>query len=326
MTTTTPDQVVMTYLDHLGSQGRSRSCGEVAMLLSQYVAFLARTGQQPATASTADAEAFQAFLATPAAAVAGRPLAVTTQATRLGVVRAFHRWLKRRGLAIANPTRDLHLPRIDSRRVRKDFLTLQEAQAYLATASADVEAADPGSKAWASAMRYLAMVALSLATARRRSGLCDLLLGDLNVERKGLRVEREKGFAGRVLPVVGWAVDAVVAYRDQARPIILGTRTSPWLFVGQRGEHIGKRTWDGVVHRIHQETITACPDLTDLPGKNISTHCLRVTTARLLFLGGCPIRIINELMLHRRLSTTAAYTPLDLDDLRRAVLAAHPRA
>jgi site-specific recombinase XerD len=322
----TPDPAVAIYLDYLRARGRARSCGDVALVLNQYVGFLARRSRTPATATTEDAEAYRALLTTPAATIAGTILAVTTQATRLGIVRSFHRFLKRRGLAMANPAAALQLPRLDQRRVRKDFLTLQEAQAMLTTAAADIDALPHGSKTWATAMRDLAMLALAIATARRSAGLCHLLVSDLHVEQQGLRVSREKGFAGRVLPVVPWAVAVVQAYRDTARPVLLGSRTSPWLFVGQRAERIGQRTWDAIVRRVHHDTVAACPDLTDLPGKIVSTHSLRVTTARLLFLGGCPIRVINELLLHRRLSTTAAYTPLNLDELRRAMVAAHPRA
>lgn len=322
----THDPIITTYLDHLRSRGRVRSCGDVGLVLTQYVGLLARQGQTPITARAEDTDRYRVFLTTPAASTTNRLLAVTTQTTRLGIVRAFHRFLVRRGLAMANPAAALELPRIASHQVRKDFLTLQEAQALLSTAAAAVDAARQGSSTWAAALRDLAMLALAIATARRSAGLCHLRVEHLNVERQGLRVEREKGFAGRVLPVVPWAVAIVRAYRDTARPVLLGARTSPWLFVGRRAECIGQRTWDAIVRRVHRDTVAACPDLTDLPGKIVSTHSLRVTTARLLFLGGCPIRVINELMLHRRLSTTAAYTPLDLDALRRAIVAAHPRA
>ena len=56
-----------------------------------------------------DVEAFRVHLASPAASLGRRPLAITTQATRLGIIRGFHHWLRRRGLAIANPAK-VHLP------------------------------------------------------------------------------------------------------------------------------------------------------------------------------------------------------------------------
>lgn len=314
------------YLAHARSQGRTTVLGDLGLALDQYVAYLAGLGRQPATATAADVEAYRAVLGTPAASLDGRILAETTQGTRLGTVRAFHRFLVRRGLAFADPTVDISLPRIPTGQVRKDFLTLQEAEAFLATAAAAVEAAQPGSATRARAMRDLAMLAVALATGRRRSGLLNLHVEHLDVERQALRVEREKGSIGRVLPVAPWAVAVVRAYRDEARGILLRDRASPWLFVGLRGERVGGRTYDELVRRTHRATCTACPDLADLPTKAISTHGLRVTTARLLFLGGCPIRVVSDMLLHQKLTTTARYTPLALEDLRRVVESAHPRA
>jgi site-specific recombinase XerD len=63
----------------------------------------------------------------------------------------------------------------------------------------------------------------------------------------------------------------------------------------------------------------------ELPGKRITWHSLRVSFATLLFANGCDIRSVNELLLHRLLSTTAQYTPIPVDDLRQVCRMAHPR-
>lgn len=54
-----------------------------------------------------------------------------------------------------------------------------------------------------------------------------------------------------------------------------------------------------------QQTISENPDLDELPAKRITWHSLRVSFATLLFSNGCDIRNVNELLLHRCLSTTA---------------------
>jgi integrase/recombinase XerD len=149
---------------------------------------------------------------------------------------------------------------------------------------------------------------------------------DLNVEEREIRVEWEKGRPGRVLPVAIWAVELAVAYRDQARPIILGTRHSDHLFVGELALRVGLETYATMLHRLHAATCAANPDLTDLPSKRLTTHSLRFTFARTLFANGCNIRSINELMLHQKLSTTATYIPIPLEEMRRMLRAAHPRA
>ena len=45
----------------------------------------------------------------------------------------------------------------------------------------------------------------------------------------------------------------------------------------------------------------------------------------MLFGNGCPIRSVNELMLHRCLSTTAKYTPIPIEDMHQIWRTAHPR-
>ncbi len=63
--------------------------------------------------------------------------------------------------------------------------------------------------------------------------------------------------------------------------------------------------------------MVANPDLDELGRKTITAHSLRVTFASLLFQGGANIRTINELMMHEQLGTTARYTPVELNDLRK---------
>ena len=50
------------------------------------------------------------------------------------------------------------------------------------------------------------------------------------------------------------------------------------------------------------------------------------TLACVMFTNGCGIRSLNELLLHRSLNQTAQYTPIPLEDLRRVLIACHPRA
>lgn len=314
------------YLDHLQAQGRTSTARVVKLVLEQYERFLASRHRTPLSASTSDLAAYRLFLASPAASIAGTPLALSTQATRLATVKGFHHFLRRRGLVIHDAAADLVMPRLPRRTVRKSWLDQQEAQALLATAG-DLVAAEPvGSRPWALALRDLAVVALALATGRRRSGLVGLDLRDFDATEGEIRVEWEKGRCGRVLPVAVWAVAIVTAYRDRARPVILAERQSEALFVGEHSGRYAVETYADLLHRLHAATCAAHPDLRDLPAKHLTSHSLRVTFARTLFANGCGIRSINELMLHQKLSTTAAYTPIPLDELRRALRCAHPRA
>jgi site-specific recombinase XerD len=98
------------------------------------------------------------------------------------------------------------------------------------------------------------------------------------------------------------------------------------MFPGTVSPQIGNETFRMMLTAVQKQTVAENPDLTELPGKNLTPHSLRVSFAKLLFNGGCNIRSINELMMHNRLSTTAYYTPIPLEDLRRVCRTAHPRA
>src|SRR5690606_18185319 len=100
-----------------------------------------------------------------------------------------------------------------------------------------------------------------------------------------------------------------------------------WLFVGLRTDRPVKEYLTRLVQDLHPTVCEANDDLEELPTKLLTSHSLRVTFATsLMFLNGADIRTVNDLLLHKQLSTTAQYTPLELDDLRRAMRAAHPRA
>ena len=313
------------HLTFLRSQQRFGTARSVERVLTVYESFLVSRQKTPVDATTDDLHAYQQFLATPAACNVVGCLAITTQSTHLSVVRSFHRWLVRRGHAITNPSSSLVIPKLPKRTVAKEDLSQQEAQALLETAGAEVDSSERGSKDWAIALRDLALVGLGIASGLRRSGLCDMLLTDIDAERNEIRVEEQKGRAGRVLPVAEWSMKFMVAYRDQARSRLLGERTSDFLFVGTHAPKIGHETFANLLPRLQQATVTANPDLSALAEKSITPHSLRVTCARLLFANGCPIRSVNEILLHHKLSTTALYTPVTVEALRQELVSKHPR-
>jgi len=323
------DPMVDDYLVYLRSQGRDSTARINEIVLRKYVGFLARHQEKIVHPSTPVLDAYRLHLTTPEATHFGKkPYDHATQATHMTVVRSFYRWLRVRKLIVGDPVRDLRMPLRPgaSRIVRKDYLDQQEAQAFLDTMAALVAVEQKGTVARGRAMRDFAMIAVAIATGRRRAGLCGLRLADVDLDRGELRVEREKGKVGRVLPMPGWAVKILRIYVVLSRPLVLQGRNLPWLFVGTVGEQVSHEAFAALVRRVHDITCQMNPDLRDLPHKHITTHGLRVTCARLLFANGCPIRSINEILLHANLSTTARYTPIPVEELRRVLATSHPRA
>lgn len=313
------------YLDYLRTAGRIETARGYGNALSHYQRWLVTADLDPLTITTEGIQQYQRHLAEVYLSPRGKRLARTTQACRLGTVKAYHAWLARRGITLTDVSRMVRLPIIVKGPVRKDHLSLQEATALLQTLSVEAATFPVGCARWADAVRMLAFFALALASGRRRSGLRSLQVVHLDLARNEIRVEREKGRAGRVLPVAPWAMVCLRTYVERARPVLVWQADNPWLFVGERSPQLGRNTIGEMVARAHAATVVANPDLTELAAKRLTPHSLRVSFAHLLFQGGANLRTINELMLHESLGTTARYTPLGLDDLQRICATAHPR-
>ena len=315
------------FLDSLRAAGRHSTATAYASYLGRCEDWMRAAGLDPEHITPDDLRRYLLWIAETCRRRDGQPLAKSTQATAIVVVKTCFAWICRQGRRLTDPAAGLLVPQPErTLTVAKDHLTQQEAEGLMETAAHLAAAASPGSAAWAVGARNLALVALALATGRRCLGLISLRIEDLDRERDELRVALEKGRMGRVLPVAGWAVEAIDRYLAGPRQRLLSGKVSPWLFVSQRAEQLTPRGYAFVLDGLVVATMARNPDLTALPDKRISTHSLRVTFAKLMHDHGCSIRSLNELMLHSSLETTAAYTPLSVDDLRRALLSKHPRA
>ncbi len=318
---------VQSFLDHLVASNKASTAASYGNFLGWYERWLAEQGIDLLAATAATVAAYQQHLANAYRKRDGSTLALSTQGTLIVVVRTLYRWLYHRNVILFNPAASITPAQgPKALTVAKDHLSLDEAIALIGTLSDLVAEARPQSVAWALAVRNLSAVALALATGRRCAGLLGLQVTDIDIERAEIRVAQEKGKTGRVLPVAAWAMALVAHYIEEARPLILNGRKSDALFPTIHSAAMQHSAFVYVLEQAVAATISRNPDLTALPTKNISTHSLRVTFATVMFANGCGIRSLNELLLHRELNTTALYTPIPLEDLRRVLIACHPRA
>jgi len=318
---------VTDYLKSLEREGRARTAECYALGLANLEQWLGQNGGNVLAVTLLELEQFQRWLAQDYRSPLGKALGRGTQSTRLSSVKAFYAWAYARGLLPSDPARKLMLPVIKRGTVSFAHLTQQEATALVQTQARLVLSKKIGSLSWARELRNLAMLCLALATGRRRMSFLALRVEHLDFTRKEIRIEWEKGKAGRVLPCAAWALDVVKEYVEKARPVLLNGRADEgWLFVGNRIPRVTKVHLRELLQSVQKRAIVENPDLEDLAAKKLTTHSLRVTFAMLMFLNGANIRSINELLLHSKLSTTSRYMPLDVEHLRRACVLAHPRA
>jgi integrase/recombinase XerC len=259
------------------------------------------------------------------AAQHGRGQSRATLARRAAAARAFTAFAHARGLMPSDPGPLLGMPRIPRR--LPEVLRQDQVAAVLAASAAAAADGPPGPSAppgpngppgqeAALALRDTAIVELLYATGIRVSELCGLDLGDLDEERRTVRV-LGKGNRERTVPAGIPAVKAVAAWARSGRPALVTPGSGYALFLGARGRRLDPRTARRVVH--------AC--LAAVPGTPDSgPHGLRHAAATHLLEGGADLRSVQEILGHASLTSTQIYTHVSIERLQSAYRQAHPRA
>jgi len=225
-----------------------------------------------------------------------RRLNPTSIARRLATVRSCFNFFVRRQLLPRNPARDVRGPRVP--RKLAGFLPIDDTVALL------------NAPALSSRARDRAIFELLYASGLRVAELAGLNVDDVDRSERTVRV-LGKGGRERVVPFGAKAADALEAYLD-GRPPGRGP-----LFTNARGGRLSVR---GVYTIVRQGARAA--GLT----RRVTPHTLRHTFATHLLDAGADLRMIQELLGHRRLSTTQRYTHVGGEQLMRVYDRAHPRA
>jgi integrase/recombinase XerC len=255
-----------------------------------------------------DIGVIRAWLAAQHAAGMGR----ATLARRAAAARAFTAFGHSRGWLDPDPGPLLGTPKI----IRK--LPTVLAQGQMAEVLAVPQYPGPARDTREAAIRWrdAAIMELLYASGIRVSELCGLDLGDIDDERRMLRV-MGKGSRERVVPVGIPAARAVRTWRDAGRPLLVTGRSGSALYLGARGGRLDPRTARRVVHA----RIAAAGSVPDT-----GPHGLRHTAATHLLEGGADLRSVQEILGHASLASTQIYTHVSVERLLSAYRQAHPRA
>jgi integrase/recombinase XerC len=178
----------------------------------------------------------------------------------------------------------------------------------------DARAPDPRDEALI--LRDTAIMELLYATGIRVSELCGLDLGDLDHDRRTVRV-LGKGGKERTVPVGLPAERATDRWARDGRPLLVTAGSAAALFLGARGRRLDPRTARRVVHT-RLAAVPAVPDT--------GPHGLRHAAATHLLEGGADLRSVQEILGHASLATTQIYTHVSVERLTSAFRQAHPRA
>lgn len=240
---------------------------------------------------------------------------MSSAARAASAVRGLHRFAVREGLAGADPSRDVRPPTPPRRLPRA--LGVDDVSRLLET-TGPVTATGEGASL---ALRDRALLEFLYGTGARISEAVGAAIDDLDVD-EGTVLLRGKGGRMRLVPIGGYAVDAVRAYLVRARPELAAAgRGTPAVFLNARGGALSRQgAWMILRHAAARAGLPV-----EGPSA-VSPHTLRHSYATHLLDGGADVRVVQELLGHASVTTTQVYTLVTVERLREVYATAHPRA
>jgi integrase/recombinase XerD len=229
-------------------------------------------------------------------------VAKSTVQRRISALRAFLKFLKRKGLG---PTTDL--PSTGGFRKSRPLPKALPVAQRDAILEAPTEATAVG-------LRDRALFELVYGAGLRISEAVELERDALDLTQGTVRVTGKRGKT-RLVPLPAETVEHLQRYLEFARPS-LQRKPIYTVILSNRGLPLRRQTAYASLRR-YSEAL-------GLP-ESVSPHTLRHTYAVDLLRGGADLRAVQELLGHQSIATTQVYTQLELEEVRRRYRSAHPR-
>ena len=150
-------------------------------------------------------------------------------------------------------------------------------------------------------LKYKTALSVAYGAGLRVSEVANLKVSDIDRERMTLRVEQGKGQRDRTVMLSPRLLELLRQWWKAARPQV-------WLFPGQN-------PINPLTPRQLNRAVTAAKDLAGI-SKRVSPHTLRHSFATHLLEQGVDIRVIQVLLGHAKLETTALYTRVAASTVR----------
>jgi len=230
-------------------------------------------------------------------------LATRSRARHLVTLRGFFKFLVHEKIIHQSPARLVELPKQAQK--LPDVLSQTEVERLLRSPD----------RTAAAGVRDAAMIELLYAAGLRVSELIVLKMQDINLEACFTRVFG-KGSKERVVPFGRYARDSLDLYIQNARPQLLKTFTSPFLFVARAGNPMSRQGFWKLLKRYALKAGIQ---------KNITPHTLRHSFASHLLEGGADLRTVQVMLGHVDISTTQIYTHVARKHLKEIHEKFHPR-
>jgi len=289
---------IQVFLNHLRveKQASTHTMRSYENDLCLFERFLEETGV-PDPPTAADASRLRRY----SAWLASQGYAASTVARRLASLRSYFRFLRRSGELDADPTAALRNPKQPKRLPR--LLGVDEVIRLLDGIPIDTELGT----------RDRAMFETLYGGGLRVGELVGLDLDDVDLELDLVRV-RGKGRRERLSPVGVMASHWIRLYLNLRQPAEPAERA---LFLNRYGNRLSARS----VGRLLEDHLARAG-----LGDDASPHTLRHSFATHLLDRGADLRSVQELLGHRKLTTTQIYTHVTRERILDIYHVAHPRA
>ncbi len=233
-----------------------------------------------------------------------RQMSPKSLARKLSALRTFYKYLLLDRVITADPTVNLENPKPG--KYLPGVLRKEEAELLLS--------APDTSKL--KGVRDKAVLETLYATGMRVSELTGLLVDDLHLDFRYAKCFG-KGGKERIVPLGSYAVDAITVYLEKCRPVFLGEKKNPSLFLNQRGGTLTRQSVWNMMKFYGEQTGL---------GSQLSPHTLRHSLAAHMLENGADLRTVQEILGHADLATTQIYTQLLQKTITEEFKRCHPRS
>jgi len=222
---------------------------------------------------------------------------------RLAAMKSFFKFLVRKRLVEINPVQEIVMGKLPKRLPK--YLDQGEIARVIETPDVNTE----------SGLRDRTIMEVLYGSGLRVSELVGLKIEDAYIRDKWLRVSG-KGGRQRIAPLSSFAAEYLDHYvrltADKRRE-----NDSVHIFLNLRGKALTDRAVRGIVQKYGEQ---ACAK------EVLSPHGFRHSFATHLLDNGADLRAVQELLGHRRISSTQIYTHVSQSKLKKVYHFAHPRA
>lgn len=228
----------------------------------------------------------------------GKGLSRKSVARKLAAIRSFFKYLCRESIITVSPVQRIPTPKLGKNLPR--FLYKEHMERLL-------NAPDCNTKM---GLRDRVVLELLYGSGLRVSELVGLNLKDIDLDNNYIRVSG-KGRKERLVPLTDFAVGSIRNYLETRHD------SCEALVLNYKDTRLTARSVRRILDKLEKKVNL---------NQHVYPHMLRHTFATHLLDGGADLRSVQELLGHKKLSSTQIYTHLTREKLRAVYMEAHPRA